>query len=161
MSAKNRETRGGLGAKSLFPSALDLISSASTFDQGDLLCLDTSTHRIRRYSAETDGEFACGISRATIVSGVMKSAYTTDVDASAGISDIPGPVYGLVAKLVLKTGDSINPGDLVYWDADQRVAASGTKAIGIMQGKAVSSAAAGTQIEVLLGARSPEDTLQF
>lgn len=165
MSAKNLIVRS-VAPKSLFESAVNLISSAVSFNQGDLLILDTSGHLLAHAAAESDGATFLGIARTSIASGKIIGPYTgvPDADVSAAITDVAGPQYGVVAKLVLKTGDSVSPGSLVYLDPSsgtQNVQASGTKAIGIVQSAAVSSAAAGTQIEVLLGCRAPVDALLF
>ena len=57
-----------------------------------------------------------GIAPATIEDGKLPVPYVTDVDASRAISAIPGPVAGVVAKLVLKTGDALAFGAPVYLD---------------------------------------------
>lgn len=163
MAAKNRIVRSE-APKSLFPSAKALITSTTSFNQGDLLVLDTTNHKIIVAAAETDGATILGIASVTVVNGKIQSPYNTDVVASQAIADIPGPVYGVVAKLVLKTGEALVAGGLVYLDpatAAYGVAASGTKAIGIYQGAAISSATAGQEIEVLVGARYAGDVLKF
>ena len=162
-TAKNRITRS-VAPKSMFPSAQAVISSSVSFNQGDLLVFDDTNNVLKVPSSESEGSTFLGIAQETIVSGLLKRPYSTDVDDSGAISDIPGPVYGVVAKLILKTGDSLNPGDYVYLyptGGAQYVSATGTKAIGLFVGAAVSSAAAGTQVEVHLGCRHPGDSLKF
>ena len=149
--------------KSIFPSAVDIINSTVSFNQGDLLYFDDATNLMKKPTAEANGATFLGVATETIVSGKLVKPYSTDVDASAAISDVPGAVYGVVAKLVLKTGDAINPGDLVYLDpatGSRGVAVAGTKAIGIYQGKAL-TAVAGQEIEVMVGARMGGDVLKF
>ena len=164
MAATNRIVRE-VNKRSVFPSAQAVISSAVSFNQGDLLVFDDTNNLLKVPSAETEGSTFLGIAEVSITSGKLTSPYTgTAVDASQAISDIPGPAYGVVANLVLKTGDTIAPGDLVYLDpasGTQNVSVTGNKAIGIYQGKAKSSVAAGTTIEVLLGTRHPGDALKL
>lgn len=150
--------------KSIFPDATAVISSAVSFNQGDLLYFNDTSNLISRLAAEGDAVTFLGIAEVTIVSGKLASPYVTDVDASQAISAIPGPVYNVRAKLVAKTGDAFNPGDLVYANpaaGNYHVQAAGTKAIGVYQGPAVASAAAGQEIEILLGTRFPADALKF
>lgn len=150
--------------KSIFNSAKALITSAVSFAQGDLLILDTTNHILAAPSAETDGAVFLGVATETVVSGLLKRPYTTDVDASAAITDVPGPVFGVIAKLVSKTADAWVPGNLVYLDpatGTRGVSSTGTKAIGVYQGKAITSATAGQEIEVLVGARFGGDVLKF
>lgn len=161
----NKITRS-VAPKSVFESAQAVITSAVSFNQGDLLILNTSSHILAKPAAEADGLTFLGIARVSIASGVLVNPITgtVDADVSSAIADIPGPQYGVVAKLVIKTSDSISPGQLVYLDpatGTRGVTVTGTKAIGVMQGAAVTSAAAGTEIEVLLGARYPSDVLTF
>lgn len=163
MSGTNRIVRT-VAKNTVFPSILKLVDSTSDWDQGDLLIFDDTTNKVRRPTLETEGNTFLGIAEQSVTDGKLAVPYSTDVDASRAISDIPGPAYGVVAKLVLKTGDALNPGDLVYLDpvsGTHHVQAAGTKAIGEYAGAAISSATAGQEIEVKLGARHPGDTLRF
>jgi hypothetical protein len=164
MAGKNRITRS-VAPKSVFESAQHVIDATVSFNQGDLLVFDDTNNLLKKPAAEAEGSTFLGIAKVTIVDGKLASPYEgTAVDAAAAISDIPGPEYGSIAKLVLKTGDSINSGDLVYLDpasGTYHVSVAGTKAIGIYQGKDIATAPAGQEIEVLLGARHPADTLRF
>lgn len=163
MAGVNKIVRD-LGKKSVFPSAQAVISSAVSFNQGDLIVFDNTANLLAVPALESEGLTFVGIAEVTIVSGKLASPHVTDVDASSAISDIPGPVYGVVAKLVCKTGDALAPGDLMYLDpatGRRGVTVAGTKAIGIYQGAVVASAAAGQEIEVLLGTRFPADALKF
>jgi len=150
--------------KSLFPSAQALISVAVSFNQGDLLVLDTGTGLLKVPTLETEGSTFLGVATTTVIAGLLKRPYTTDVDASAAISDVPGPVYGVVASCVAKTGDAFAVGATVFLDpatGTRGVAATGTKVVGIYQGKNIASATAGQEILVALGARYPTDTWKF
>lgn len=164
MPGKNTIVRS-VAPKSLFESALNVINNALTFDQGDLLVFDDTTNLLKRPTVETQGSTFCGIAAVSIVNGKLPSPYNTDVVASQGIHDIPGPIYGVVALLVLKTGDSINPGDDVFIDiatGNRGVTSTpGTKSIGLYQGKAITGSAAGLEIPVLIGCRAKNDVLKF
>lgn len=150
--------------KSLFPDAKSVVTSAVSFNQGDLLVFDDTNNRLKVPALETEGSTFLGIAEVTVVSGKLKSPYVTDVDASAGASDVPGPVYSVVAKVIAKTADAFNPGDYVYLyptGGAQYVSSAGTKPIGTYQGDVVASATAGQEILVKLGCRHPGDALQF
>ena len=161
MAGKNRIVRT-VSEKSLFPSAKNVVDATVSHNQGDLLIL--SGGLLAAAASEADGEFMLGIAVETIVDGKLASPYVTDVDGSVAASEIPGPSYGVVAKLVLKTGDALAEGGLVYLNpaaGTHHVQAAGTKAIGVNQGPAIASAAAGQEIEVLIGCRAPDDILKF
>jgi len=154
--------------KSIFESAKAVIGAATTYDQGDILIFDDATNLIRRPTTEAECATFCGIARNTIVNGKEKSPYNTDVVGSQSISDQPGPVYGVVALLTLKTGDAINPGDDVFFDPAQAPGSNrgvtstpGTKSLGLYQGPAIAGAAAGQEIPVLIGCRAKNDSLKF
>ncbi len=163
MAGKNRIVRT-VEAKTLFPSAKAVVDSTVNINQGDLVIFDDTNNLLALASAETDAATFLGIMIETIVDGKVAKPYVTDVDDSSAIMEIPGPQYGVVAKLVLKTSDAINPGDLVYLDPTAgayHVSSAGTKAVGVYGGPAIASAAAGQEIEVLLGARHPDDSLHL
>jgi len=150
--------------KSVFPSAQAVISSAVSLNQGDLIVFNDTTNLLALAAAETDGATFLGVMAETIVSGKLARPYSTDVDASQAISDIPGPVYGVVAKCVSKTGITWAPGDRAYLDpatGSRGVTNTGTKVVGVYQGAALTTAPAGTEIEVLIGARFADDVLKF
>lgn len=156
-----------VATKQIFPNIKDLVSTAISFSQGDHLIFDASTHLVRAPTAETEASTYLGIAALNIVSGVPVGPYAglTAVNAAQAIPAMNGPTYGDVVKFTLFTGDSINPGDQVFVKIvagnNQVVSITGTKAIGIYQGAAIASAAAGTQIAVLTGARYSNDTLKF
>lgn len=163
MAGKNTITREVRPA-SIFESAVNVISSAVSFDQGDLLIL--SSNLLAKPAAESDGSTFLGVARVSITSGVVVSPYRNDVSASQAVADIPGPWYGVVAKCQLKASASLSPGGLVYLDpatGTRGVAASGTKAIGVYQGPSVTGGPSTnlTEVEVLIGHRYPGDTLAF
>lgn len=164
MSGKNTIVRS-VSPKSIFESAISVISSSFSCLQGDLLVFDATNNVLKVPSAETEGNTFLGVARVTLINGRVASPYQgTAVDAAVAISDVPGPVYGVVAKCVAKTGIALAPGDEVFLDpatGTRGVAVTGTKAIGIYQGPVVASAVAGQEIEVLIGARFPQDALKF
>lgn len=161
MASKNRITRLSGNAKSVFPDASTVIDATTSWEQGDLLFLDSGL--LKPIAAEVDAATFVGIAESTVVLGKVKSPYSTATDAAAGAVPVVGGVYGVVAKMVAKTGDAFNPGDLVYSVAanPQQVSSTGSKAIGIYQGGVVASAAAGSEVECLLGHRFPGDALAF
>lgn len=162
MAGKNTAVRGI--SKSIFPDAKAFLTTTLDIAQGDLVVFDDTNNVLKLPSAESEGLTFLGAMPVTITDGHMPDVYVTAVDASVAITSIPGPQYGAVFKVVLKTGDTIAPGDLVYLDpgtGTRGVTVSGTKAIGVYQGKALTTVAAGTEIEVLLGARFPADALKF
>ena len=150
---KNRITRS-VNPKSVFESAKALISSAISFNQGDILFLDETNHLIKPVTADADGATVLGIAQATISSGKVVGPYAGLATSSAqAIEDIAGPVYGVIVKLKLKSGDSFVPGGAVYACAvdAQTVSSSGSNQIGIFQNDAV-TAGSSSEGEVLVGA---------
>jgi hypothetical protein len=154
MAGVNKIVRS-VAPKSLFESAQALVDSTISWNQGDLIYLDTTNHLLKVVTAETQSANFMGVARVTIVSGKIASPYNTDVVASQSIADVPGPQVGVVAKLVLKTGDSLAPGQQVglYPAAGTRGVSSTitTNAVGVYQGPTIASATAGQEIEVYLG----------
>jgi hypothetical protein len=155
----NNVVRGGAMARSLFMSALPVLSSAVSFNQGDLITFDTSA-KVLKPAATGAGQYFLGVAVNTVVSGLPKQPYTgTAVDASTGLSDLSGPVFGVVASLYLDTGTSLNPGDSVYisnTDAQHVTTTQGggtDLAIGIYVGPAITSSAAGAKGDILIVAR--------
>jgi len=132
---------------SLFESALSVINSTVSFNQGDILFLDTTNHLIKPVTSDTDAARACGIARNTVVNGKLLSSYQgTSVDASVAIEDIAGPQGGVIALLKLKSGDSFVPGGFVYAcsvDA-QTISSSGTNVIGVFQDAAITANSSST-----------------
>lgn len=165
MGGKNTITRS-VAPKSIFESARNVISAATTFDQGDLLIFDDTTNLLRKPALETEGSTFVGVAKCSLVLGKLASPYNTDVVASQAIADVPGPEYGVIAKCVLKTGETLAPGDgialhIATGSRGVQNISGGTKQIGIYQGAAVAGSAAGLEIEVLIGCRHPGDSLKF
>jgi len=153
-----------VATKAVFPDIKALISSAISFNQGDLLWFDNAANLVKKVTAEADGATILGVAPVSIVSGKFPEVYNTDVDASVAITSTPGPEYGDVHFMVLKAGDAIVPGDLVYIDPanlGRGVSVTGTKAIGVYQGKALTAPTGGAEVEIMIGARFPADVLRF
>ena len=153
-----------IAPKTLLPDIQNVVDSTLSYGEGDLLVFDTTTHKLKLPSAETDGATFVGVSPIQVQLGKPPKVYVTDVDASAAIPAQMGPEYGNAYRLILKAGDAIVPGASVYLDpasGTQNVSVTGTKAIGVYYGKALTAATGGTVIEVVIGARFPNDTLKF
>lgn len=157
-TAKNNIVRQ-VAPKSVFPSAINVIDATVSVNQGDLVAL--VSNKLKAVAIDGDTATLLGVMPVTIVSGKIQSPYSgTAVDAAQSISEVPGPVFGVVAKFTLNTGDSLNPGDKVYplGSAGAQTVTSSSNAgarsaCGIYQGAAIAGAAAGTQIEVMVGAQ--------
>lgn len=141
-TAKNRIVRSPRPGSN-FESALSLVDSTVSFNQGDLLYLDTADHLLKAVTSDTDGATVQGIARNTVTNGKLVNPYSTAVDASQAIEDLGGPQYGIIASMKLKNGDTFVPGGFVYAcsvDA-QTVSASGTNKVGIFQDAQVTAGA--------------------
>ena len=153
MAGVNRITRSPQPVV-VFPDMQAGVSTSTDILQGDLCVL--ASNLVRKVTTGDLGTSFLGIAQVTIDDGKLASPYVTDVDASQAISSIPGPVAGVVAKLVLKTADAIAFGDPVYLDgASGAYHVTATQpmsgvAIGYYQGATIASATAGQLIEVLL-----------
>lgn len=164
MSTSRNNIVREVAPKSVFESARWVLSSSVTYNQGDLLAFDTSS-KILKVAGTADAANLLGVARQKIVSGVAASPYQgTAVDASEGISDVAGPVYGVVASFTPKTGDSFTPGCFVYMTADPQTVTvtdpGSSDHIGVYQGPTVTGAA-GLLIDVLVGARYGMTGLHF
>lgn len=157
-TAINNIIRGGAQGRSIFSSALPLLTSSVNYNQGDLLCYDGSNHIL--IPAAT-GNFAnfLGVAVNTIVNGLPQSPYP-GVPVNEQPSDLAGPLFSVTASLFLDTGSSLHAGDKVYLSAvgAQNVTSTdpgSSDHIGLYMGAqgTISSSAAGLKIDVLVGAR--------
>ena len=146
----------------------NLLATSISFNEGDLLFLDSTNHIVTKLVGETDGIAFIGIASVTVVNGLLPASYVTDVDASLKTPAIAGPTFGDEYEVILKAGDTVHAGDVVYADpvsSSRGVQASGTKIIGVYtgaQGASVTGATTtGSAIWCKLGARYPGDTLKF
>lgn len=171
----NRNTEVKIIApKQIFPDVRGIVSSAmSNWYQGDILCFDTANSIVRACTAEADADNVLGIAQQAVSAGIPTGPYGSIVNQSnVGAMAVNGPVYGNTYNMYLKTSDSIAPGAYVYpypsGDSTYKnyvaatAASTATKPIGVYVGHVtVSSAAAGTQIECLIGAQYPNTVLKF
>jgi hypothetical protein len=150
----------------VFESAKSVITTAVSYNQGDLICFDDTNNRLKAVALTADAATILGVAIQTIVSGKVVGPYSgTAVDASVALSDLKGPVYGVVASLKLKVGDSFAPGDKVYVTVTDAQTVTVTDPgdanhIGIYQGAAV-TAAAGSKGDIMVGNRFGGTGLQF
>lgn len=156
--AVNNKINQGV-AQSVFPSIKNFLSSAVSYNQGDLIAFDTSTKLVKAVTATADAAHFLGVAINTVVNGKIKSPYIgTAVDASAAFEEVAGPEYGCVFKLKAKTGDAFVKGDLVYLTTVDAQTVTVTDPgdglyIGVYLGGAIASAAAGQLIEVMIKQR--------
>jgi hypothetical protein len=158
MGLKTNTVKKDISKKSLIENMSPLVGSSTSITQGDWVVQDSSTHLLRSATTGDLGGSCLGIAAQTIVNGKpVQPIQGTDVDASVGTPALEGPIYGITATFTLKTGDSLGLLAPVYLDgADGAQYVTATQpssgiAVGIYQGPAISSAAAGTQVEVLVG----------
>lgn len=159
-SNSDRIVRGDTG-KTLFDEARTAVSSSVTWNQGDLLAFDTSAHVLKVVSTTADSANFCGIADNAITSGALVGPYDglTAVNAAQVSPGFVGPKYGVVAQLILNTSDAFNVGAKVYLcngGTSQTVTSvdpGDGNNIGIYVGPLVSSASAGQQGPIKLGAR--------
>lgn len=150
--------------KSLFESALPVLSTSSTFNQGDLIAFDATNNIINAVTGSGSGANILGVARTTVVNGIMPSPIQgTAVDASQAIEDMAGPAYGVVAYFSATVGDNWTPGQKAYIGANAQTVTSAVtgSSIGIYQGKSITSAASGTTVNILVGARFNLQDIQF
>jgi len=158
-SPKNRITRS-VSPKSVYESAINVIDATVSFNQGDILCLDSGL--LKAVTADADGATVLGVAQSTILLGKVVGPYAgLATSAAQAIEDIAGPVYGVIVKMKLKSGDTFAPSGAVYACAvdAQTVSSTGTNQIGIFQGDNITAGAL-SEGEILIGAVTPAG-LQF
>jgi hypothetical protein len=148
----------------VFDDISGMLAASQTHNQCDFLIFDDSLNQVRKPTTEAECATFLGVARVDIVSGKLKPVYQgTDVDAAVAGGGIPGPIAGVEVKCVVKTGDTVAVGDLVYFDpatSARGITITGTKAIGVaMEG--ITGAAAGAEIRVHIGHRFPADALKM
>lgn len=140
-----------------------LVTSSVSFNQGDFLIMDTTDHIVAAPASETDGANLLGVASVDIVDGVLRSAISTDVDASLASPSIPGPSYGDEFLVVLKNSVTAHPGDALYLDpatGTRGVTTTGTKKIGVWTGAQFTGDGT-TEKPAKIGARYPDDALKL
>lgn len=166
MAGKNTLVRK-IATKSVFESAIGVITSEVSLNQGDHVIFDRVNRVLALASDEAGGVDYLGIMPVTIVNGKSPNPVSTPVDASQAIFETPGPQYGDVHNCLLKPSDTVNPGDDLYLapaTGRRYVSVSGTKPIGTYEGKSAVTGTATdqpTEIPVLIGRRFPNDNLQY
>lgn len=158
-TGKNRIFRSE-NPRSLFESAKNVVTSASSWQQGDLLAYDTSSHIVRVVSSTADSANFLGIADNVVSSGKLVGPYSglTKTDASEALGDLHGPVYGVEGMMKLKSGDVFTSGLKVYLanGADTQTVSSvdpgDANHIGIYVGPTV-TAGSGSEGPCLIGAR--------
>lgn len=150
--------------KSLFESALSVLSSSVSYNQGDLIAFDGTNNVLKAVTGSGQADNILGVARQTIASGKVASPYSgTAVDSAQAIEDVAGPVYGIVAALKLKSGDSFTPGCKVYLTStDAQTVSSGAAGnhIGLYQGASVTAGTASVG-DILVGARYSKSDIDF
>lgn len=160
----NKITRS-IAPKTIFPDIRGMLAASQTHEYCDFLIFDDSLNQVRKPTTEAECLTFLGLAQADIVLGKLKPVYQgTDVDASVANGGIAGPVYGVEAKVVVKTGDTVAVGDLLYFDpatgARGVTSTAGTKPIAVAL-EAVAGAAAGYEIKAHIGSRFPADVIKF
>lgn len=157
-NTENKEIRPG----TIFPDLKNATPTWVSYNQGDLLIFDNTSSCVRAPSTEAECATFLGIAQVDIVAGFPRSPYSTQVDASVGLSSLMGPLYGNTFNMILQTGTTISFGAAIYAsptavgsEPNNMVSATGTYQIGIFQGKAITASTAGQVIEVLIGRRGP------
>lgn len=130
---------------SAFPDASNMISTASSWNQGDLLYFDTSAKLLKPLDSDAHAAAQfCGVAAQSILLGKPITSYQgTAVDAAVALAVIAGPKSGVVANLKLNVGDAFTVGCQVFGTAvdAQTVSVTGTNAIGRYQGPALTAVA--------------------
>ena len=106
--------------KTMFESGKAVVSSASNWNQGDLVYLDTTNHILNRVSSTAHAISIQGVADNVVTSGKLAGPYDglTAVDAAQVTPDFAGSRYGVVASMKLVSGQAYNVGAKVYlWDS--------------------------------------------
>lgn len=141
----------------------NFVSSACTWNQGDILYFDTGTNLVKAVTADADGATVLGVAVQAVVSGKPKPVYSgTAVDAATAIEALAGPLHGVEIKVKLKNGDVFTPGAAVYATAvdAQTVSSAGVNAIGFYVGATV-TAGASTEGVIRIGSAILAGTVQL
>jgi hypothetical protein len=135
---------------SLTEDIVAAIGASTTFNAGDFLTFNLTTKTFGTLAGESDSVNFAGVAVQSISSGKQVSAYTTDTDSALGYASVKGPEFGDEVFAVLKAGDTITPGQEVYFNSGSQSIANntkcgvtttvGTKAIGIYFGPSLTGA---------------------
>lgn len=167
MASGINSLRRRVATKMVFPDLTSLLSlTLSTWNQGDFLDWDTTNNCVIRTGATGDGTHFLGIAANSVSLGKIVGPYPGLTDVVEGTGSVQGPEYGDVHTVKGKSGDTFTDGCLVYpsqgagQTREVTSTAGALKAIGLYQGATV-TAGASTEVECLIGARHPNDTLKF
>ncbi len=142
----------------VIPEVSGLVDSSIDWKQGQFLFLDKTAHQIKPIATEsTDSGTFLGVAQQSITNGVEDGPYTGLTDTTPGSSAIAGPIEGVEVEVVLKTGETLVAGQLLYASDADEVKASGTHYIGVYTGnKAIAGSAAGLKVLMRVIARYPD-----
>src|SRR5881394_728296 len=87
--------------KFMLESAKPFLSTAVSFNQGDLMYLDTSAHLIKRVAASANAATFLGVAVVSVASGQLVGPYTGLTPVTPAIQDCSGPAYGITATMKL------------------------------------------------------------
>jgi len=170
MAGKNTEVKI-ISPKQVLPDLRGYTDSRSDWSQGDYLIFDTVNTIVRPATGEAEaGLYGLGIATQDAENGIPVGPYGSLATAAAATSiAMNGPIYGNTFKMVAKTGDTFYKGQPVYAHPSTgnrgvaaTAAATATAPVGVYVGPiTVSSAAAGTEIECLIGSAYPTSVLKF
>lgn len=164
MSTARNTTARKVATNMVIADIKPLVTSTTSFNEGDFLILDQTNHKVAVVANETDGALLMGVASCTVVNGILKSALSTDSDSSAATPSIPGPTFGDEYLVTLKSGDTAHPGDDLYLDPgtgnDGVTITAGTKKIGVWCGKNLTGDGTVRGL-AKIGARATGDTLKF
>lgn len=154
--------------KQVFPDVKAYTTSVCSYAQGDIQIYDTTNNIVRAPTGEAEGSAMLGIAALDITSGKPVSPYSTATDASQAVPALNGPLYGITALLVLKSADILYKGQYVYayptGGANQvaaTAASTATAPIALYVGGSTVTGDGVIQVECLIGARYPNNTLKF
>lgn len=116
-SSVDRVRRGGAQARSVFESGLPGVKIGTpTFNQGDLMCYDSTVPGIRAVTATTDAAAFLGVSPVSVVAGKLAGPYDglTQTNAAQAAQEFRGPIHDADFSMQLKIGDAFTFGCKVY-----------------------------------------------
>jgi hypothetical protein len=140
---KNRIVRSP-APNTFFGDAFPVVDATISWNQGDLLYYDIVAFLIKPVTADADAATILGIAQQTILNGKPYPVYLgTQVDASAAIEALAGPVFGVEAKMKLNVGDTFTPGLPVFATAvdAQTISSAGLNPVGYFVGPLVTAVA--------------------
>ena len=157
--------------KSFFENAINVVNSSSTWNQGDNLCLDSSSGCLRAVTADTDQVSYMGVAANSVVAGILQGPYPSTMATIAAEQPmaLQGPLYGCVVSRTIHTGDDLTLSCKLYLPSTgttQMFTVTDTVTNGdfsaIYMGPAVASAVAGAYYPCKVGIKfATATTLQY